>query len=84
MYHVSEPGDRWAPGYTFTSAPLFIPPGGKKRWTPGQTFTTRPLFTFPKAKDKWAPGYIFMTIILSTFGDLHFNIRNNNRNRVDN
>ena len=41
-------------------------------------------FTFLEVRDKWAPGYLFMTGLLSTFQDLHFYTRNDNRSGVDN
>ena len=47
-------------------------------------FIASPLFIYPEARDKRVPDYIFMTRLLSIFQDLHFGIRNNNRNRVDN
>ena len=38
------------------------------------------MFTFLEERDKWAPVHIFMPGLLTTFGGLHLDIRNNNRN----
>lgn len=45
----------------------------------------QPPVYIPEAEETDGPrAHIFMTRLPSTFRDLHFDIRNNNRNRVDN
>ena len=56
----------------------------EKRWVPEWMLTLKPKFTFLEARDTWALGYMLMVRFGSTLQDLHFHIRNNNRNGMSN
>ena len=82
MYHVSEPGDRWAPGYTFTSAPLFILPGGEKMDSRPDIHYKTPVYISQSKRQMGSRLHIYdQTPVYILRYALRY--KKNNRNRVD-
>ena len=73
-----ETGDRWDPGWTFTTGFLLHFLGQEKGGLQAGYLTTGLLFAFPETGDRWTPGQTFIISLLFPFQN-----RNNNRNRVN-
>lgn len=81
---LNEAGDRWFEVRYLQLPPVHTSWVEKDNPCRMEVFTPKPKFTFLEARDKWAMGYMFMIRFGSTLQDLHFHIRNNNRNGMGN